>query len=592
MVVRSTLKHQWLKSFELLILHGEWMRYQVQPHRFDDGQERPVAFASRSLAPAEKNYSTVEKEALAIIYGIKKFHMYLFGRHFEILSDHKPLQHMFHASKGTPTMASARLQRWSIALGAYDYTLRYKPGPNHGNADMLSRLPVDPAPTTVPEPMEQMEMLSTTPLTAAQIKQWSRRDPIIAKVMDSVLHGGQYATTPQFKPYHDRKEELSVHDGCLLWGSRVIIPPAGRQKALELFHSGHPGASRMKSLARSYIWWPGVDTEIEQKVKSCHPCQLRRNTPPTSPLIPWEFPQHPWERLHADFAGPYEGKMFLVVVDAFSKWMEIIPLTTATSATTIESLRGIFATHGLPSTFVTDNGSQFTSAEFQSFMEKNGIRHLRSAPYHPATNGLAERAVQSFKRSMEKNTDGSIHTRVSRFLFLYRRTPHTTTGVPPAELLLGRIPRSHLDLLKPDVSLRVKAKQRAQQENHDVHAKERKFEVGESVFVKDFPSGKQWLPGVIFTAEDPRSYLITLSDDRRIRRHVDHVRKRSSEAPSPATELEEVLDYPLVPTGDTVTPTPTPPPAAPATVPARRSDRNVPPPNYLTYGRNFEQRQS
>ena len=137
---------------------------------------------------------------------------------------------------------------------------------------------------------------------------------------------------------------------------------------------------------------------------------------------------------------------------------------------------------------------------------------------------------------MEKNTDGSIHTRVLKFLFLYHRTPHTTTGVPPAELLLGRIPLSHLNLLKPDISLCMKAKQRAQQENHDIQAKEWKFEVGESVFVKDFPSGKQWLPGVIFTAEGPRSYLITLSDDRRVRPHVDHVRKRISEAPSPACD--------------------------------------------------------
>lgn len=185
--------------------------------------------------------------------------------------------------------------------------------------------------------------------------------------MDFVLHGWQQTTTPEFKPYQDRKEQLSVHDGCLLWGSRVIIPPPGRQQALELFHSGHPGASRMKSLARSYIWWPGIDADIEEKVKSCHACQLNRNNPPPSPLTPWEFPLHPWERLHADFAGPYEGKMFLIVVDAFSKWMEIIPLTTATAMTTIESLRAIFATHGLPKVFVTDNGTRFTSTEFQTF---------------------------------------------------------------------------------------------------------------------------------------------------------------------------------------------------------------------------------
>ncbi len=142
----------------------------------------------------EKNYSHIEKEALAIIYGVKKFHMYLFGRHFEIFSDHKPLQYMFNPHKNIPAMASARLQRWAKLLGAYDHTLRYKPGPSHGNADSLSRLPVDPAPLQIPDPAEQvllMEMLPTTPLTSAQIKQWSRRDPIIAKVIDLGLHGGR-----------------------------------------------------------------------------------------------------------------------------------------------------------------------------------------------------------------------------------------------------------------------------------------------------------------------------------------------------------------------------------------------------------------
>ena len=191
----------------------------------------------------------------------------------------------------------------------------------------------------------------------------------------------------------------------------------------------------MKSLARSYIWWPGLHSQIESKVKACHTCQQNRNSPPPSPLIPWEFPQQPWERLHCDFAGPLEGKMFLIVVDAFSKWLEVVPMSAATSATT---LRNIFATHGLPKVFVTDNWTQFTSAEFKTFMDKNRIRHLCSAPYHPATNGLAERAFQSFKRSMEKNTEGSISTRVARFLFLYRRTPHFSTGVAPTELLLNR----------------------------------------------------------------------------------------------------------------------------------------------------------
>ena len=137
-------------------------------------------------------------------------------------------------------------------------------------------------------------------------------------------------------------------------------------------------------------------------------------------------------------------------------------MAMATSATTNDALQVIFATHGIPEVFVTDNRTQFTSAEFQNFLENNGIRHLISAPYHPATNGLAERAVQSFKRSMEKNTTGTITARVSNFLSIYRRTPHTTTGVPSAELLLGWIPRSRLDLFKPDISVCVRDKQQAQ----------------------------------------------------------------------------------------------------------------------------------
>ena len=126
----------------------------VLSHRYSDGQERPIAFASRSLGAAEKKYSQLEKEGLAIVFGVKKFHMYLFGRHFEIVSDHKPLQHLFHHTRGTPTMASARIQRWALTLGGYDYSISYKPGDKHGNADLFSRLPLGDTPKTVPDAPE------------------------------------------------------------------------------------------------------------------------------------------------------------------------------------------------------------------------------------------------------------------------------------------------------------------------------------------------------------------------------------------------------------------------------------------------------
>jgi len=192
------------------------------------------------------------------------------------------------------------------------------------------------------------------------------------------------------------REELSVQNGCVLRGNRVIIPKQGQQQVMEVLHESHPGNNRMKGLARSCVWWPGIDKMIEDKVASCDTCQKYRHSPPPAPLHPWEFPRGPWERLHADFAGPFMGKMFLLMIDAFSKRLEVKPLTTANSINTIEHLHSIFSTHGLPKMLVTDNGSQFTSAEFETFMQSNGIRHVKSAPYHPASNGLAERAVQVF----------------------------------------------------------------------------------------------------------------------------------------------------------------------------------------------------
>ncbi len=255
------------------------------------------------------------------------------------------------------------------------------------------------------------------------------------------------------------------------------------------------------------MWWPGIDDDLEGCVKECHQCQLTRHTPAQAPLYPWEFPSAPWERLHADFAGPFLGRTFLVVVDAFSKWLKVFPLSTAT---TIDKLRSIFIIHGLPKVLVTDNGSQFTSGEFQVFMKNNGIKHICSSPYHPSTNGLAERAVQSFKEHIKRIPGDSIDERLCRFLFWYRLTPHSTTGIPPAELVLGRRPRSKLDFLKPNLSDTVQAKTDRQKKQHDVGTKLRTFRVHDKVYVKDFPNSKQWKPGEIIEVRGPLSYLVEL----------------------------------------------------------------------------------
>ena len=199
----------------------------------------------------------------------------------------------------------------------------------------------------------------------------------------------------------------------------------------------------MKSLARSYIWWPNMDKEIEEVVKSCLSCQANRHSSAPAQLHPLEWPDQPWSRLHIDFAGPVKGSMLLII----------------TSSQTIEKLRSTFATHGLPKTIVSDNGPSFMSSEFKKFIQLNGIRHITSAPYHPSTNGLAERTVQAVKQVIKQMEGVSLEEKLSRFLHKYRITPHSTTGISPSELLMWKRLRSRLDLLYPDISHQVKRKQ-------------------------------------------------------------------------------------------------------------------------------------
>ena len=183
----------------------------VLSHVMDDGSEKLIAYASRTLAPAERKYAQIEKEGLAIIFGIKKFHQYLYGRHFTVYSDHRPLEHLFSENKSIPTFASARIQRWALTLSAYDYSISYKPGEKHANADLLSRsrLPLPDTITDVPLPGETvllMETLQTSSVTAEQIKSWTDHDPVLSRVRNLIQKGWGETNDDVLKPYAQRKK--------------------------------------------------------------------------------------------------------------------------------------------------------------------------------------------------------------------------------------------------------------------------------------------------------------------------------------------------------------------------------------------------
>ena len=285
----------------------------------------------------------------------------------------------------------------------------------------------------------------------------------------------------------------------------------------------------MKNIARGYFWWPGLDKCIEDLAKSCAECQAVKRAPPTAPLHPWTWPTRVFQGVHVDFLGPFQGTMFLVAIDAFSKWPEVFVMKSTTVSKTIKCLRSMFCRFGYPEQLVSDNGPQFTAEEFATFMQSCGIKHTRSAPYHPATNGLAERFVQSLKQALKasQNSGRPLSERLCDFLLMYRNADHSTTGVSPNSLFLKREVRTRLDLLRPDTEAHVQDQQARQKKNHDhQHARLRQFAVGDAVFAKNFRPGPDWLPAQVTAKLGPLSYLIKTDDKQVWRRHVDHLKAR------------------------------------------------------------------
>ena len=539
----------------------------VLSHKMPDGSDRPIGFASRTLSSAEKGYAQLEKEGLSCVFGVKKFHTYLYGRPFILITDHKPLLGLLKEQQAIPAHASARIQRWALTLASYEYKLQFRESTAHSNADALSRLPLSMTPATVPDPPEivlLMDHLGCSPVRATEIEKETAHNPLLSRVLQFVRHGWpDFCNSDELKPYWLRRLELSAQGGCLIWGNRVVVPPSLRQRILLQLHDTHMGISRMKSLGRMFVWWPGFDSDLEGTVRHCDICQRTRPTPPVAPLHPWAWPSRPWSRIHMDYAGPYLGHRFLVVIDAHSKWIEVIPMNSTTTTATVEKLRIMFAQFGIPEVVVSDNGTNFVSKEFEEFMRRNGIKHVTSAPAHPSSNGLAENAVKTCKNGISRLKDGSITDKLSRFLFAYRNTPHATTGSTPAELMMGRRLRSTLDLAKPDLENRVAIKQDQQKQQHDKHARQRAIQVGDTVYAKNLRPGPTWMPATVIAQTGPVSYRVELENSKTVwRRHQDQLRERyenstnietdgTVDESTSAEQSDSLIDVDVIPTDAT-----------------------------------------
>lgn len=498
-------------------------------HVYPDGSERPISFASRVLTPAEKKYSVIHKESLALYWGVRKFSQYLMGRKFILSTDHKPILAIFGEGKGLPAMSAGRMQRWANYLSEFDYTLQYVKGSSNGGADGLSRLPLsEKFEANFYNDLNHIEYVNlvelSTPIDFNKVRFYTSKDPVLSKVRYYINSDWPDVVQEDLKPFYRRKEELSVEKGVLMWGYRLIIPNKLKKGLLEELHFTHFGISKIKTLARSYVWWPGMDNDIEHFVKGCHICSTARPDPPIAKIIKWPNSSKPMERIHLDFLGPLKGKHFLIITDAYSRWVEVFEMGKMDSFNTIEKLRETFARFGIPELIVTDNGSQFTSSEFQEFCVKNGIKHTTSPPYHPATNGSAENAVKSFKANVykalkdTKSSNASLNTIVNRYLFSYRNTPHWVTGETPSKLMFGRKIKNRLDFLYPSKNTSQNPRGK-----RDVVFIEK-----EIVYVRDYrnPNRVNWEKGRIEEVLGDRTYLVKLLDEDTVwKRHCDQIIK-------------------------------------------------------------------
>ena len=376
-------------------------------HRYPDGSERPIANASKTLTTTQRRYSQIQKEALVIVFALNKFHQLLYGRSFILVTDHKPLLVLFGPTKATPALAANRLARWALTLSQYQYTIEYRKTCDHSNADALSRLPVGPDARFDEEDNADVDTvciiktvsLQLDPTDPGTMAKESAMDPVIANVMRFTREGWppkdrrEGSKDDDIEDFRKLAVSLSTAHRCLLYSSRLVIPHSLRPQVLQLLHLGHFGMQRMKQLARTAVYWPRIDAAIVDLCHRCTACAEHQAKPPKPANHPWMLPEKPWSTVHVDHAINFLGSNWLVLIDAYSKYPCNHPTTSTSTKATTELLEQDFAHFGYPHTIVSDNATSFSSEEFQAWCRERGIVHLTGAPYHPATNGAAERLV-------------------------------------------------------------------------------------------------------------------------------------------------------------------------------------------------------
>ena len=407
---------------------------------------KPVMFASRALTGAEKNYQNLERECLAMIWGMEKFHYFLYGKQFTLETYQKPLVSIY---KKHMVEISPRIQRLVVRSFPYQpFEVQYRRGKEIPLADTLSRVtPIPAEEDGIQLPIVAVNLItSNIPVSSSEIDLIhgeTAKEPTL-NLLRQYIHMGwpvdRRMLPCEIHTFWNYREDLSMENGLITKGARLIIPSTLRRKVLEQIHEGHLGVEKCMLKARDSVFWPGISNDIRETVEKCGICQASSKAAKPIGNVS-DVPPHAWHTLGTDLFY-WNNIDYLVIRDYFSKYLIIGRLPNSSSHTMIKELGLVFTELGRPFVLRSDNGPCYSSREFHNFLSFYQVDHITSSPHHPQSNGFAEALVGITKKLMEKSVKEGKPWNYG--LLQYRTTPVSSTLLSPLEMLTGRKPHSNL----------------------------------------------------------------------------------------------------------------------------------------------------